>query len=46
MQTISEVFTEFVMMLHLCYVWGFGHQAGGPSPPQARIKPAPLSLEG
>ena len=38
MQTISKVFTEFVAMSHLCYVLGFGHQAGGtfapPTPDQ------------
>ena len=46
MQTISEVFTEFGAMLHLRYVLGFGHQAGGTFAPQPRIKPAPPSLAG
>ena len=46
MQTISKVFTEFVAMSHLCYVLGFGHQAGGTFAPRPQIKRVPPSLEG
>ena len=44
MWTILKVFTEFVIILLLFYI--FGHKACGILAPRPGIKPAPPELEG